>query len=50
MKISTNFRFDINFHQIIKQAADVNGISLTAWVVSACTKELNREKRRADRV
>jgi predicted HicB family RNase H-like nuclease len=50
MKISTNFRFNLDFHQRIKQAANANGISLTAWVVSACTKELNREKRRADRV
>jgi predicted HicB family RNase H-like nuclease len=49
MKKSTNFRFNLDFHQRMKQAAETSGISLTAWVVSACSEKLEREKRRADR-
>jgi predicted HicB family RNase H-like nuclease len=50
MKISTNFRFNTDFHHRIKQAAKASGISLTAWIVSACNEKLKREKRGADRV
>ena len=49
MKISTNFRFEMHFHQRIKQAAKAREISLTAWVISACREKLIRDARPADR-
>ena len=46
MKISTNFRFKLDFHRRIKAAADANGVTLTAWVIAACLDKLRRKERR----
>jgi predicted HicB family RNase H-like nuclease len=43
--ISTNFRFQPEFHRRIKTAANEGGMSLTAWVVAACLEKLKRDRR-----
>jgi uncharacterized protein (DUF1778 family) len=44
--VSTNFRFKLDFHTRIKQAAGASGMTLTAWVVAACLDRLGRDNRK----
>jgi uncharacterized protein (DUF1778 family) len=46
--MGTNFRFKPDFKRRIKEAADTSGMSLTAWVVTACLDRLSREQAQAD--
>jgi hypothetical protein len=37
----------MSLHRRIKEAAEANGLTLTAWVISACLDKLRREDRRS---